>query len=199
MADKALLGDTVVTKSYPIETNIYPKTGNEAVPIIDEPPPPYQSPQIDFSGGWKDRAFAILFYIHIVLVIVVGLALGIPAILPYFKDDTFTELRQTSTSSTIERLVGYLNEWAFIYSAITSQTYVEASRTFIELFKKRGWTLIINDTLIGTTMLLLNIVVGLASAAAGGVIVYFVAPNRSEEIITADETDKMSQSLNTLY
>ncbi|CAF4406648.1 unnamed protein product, partial [Rotaria sordida] len=55
------------------------------------PPPPQgtafpvasQYPQVEFNNGWagwKDRGFAIAFWIHFILVVVLGLALGIPAI-----------------------------------------------------------------------------------------------------------------------
>ncbi|CAF3346552.1 unnamed protein product [Rotaria sp. Silwood2] len=85
----------------------------------------------------------------------------------------------------IEKVVGYLNEWAFIFAALTGQGFVEASRSFIELFKKRGWTAIINDAVIGTTLSLINFIVGLISATAGGLLVYFMTNKSPEQIIAS--------------
>ncbi|CAF4569874.1 unnamed protein product [Rotaria sp. Silwood2] len=84
----------------------------------------------------------------------------------------------------LEKLIGYLNEWAFIYSALTGQTFVQAGRSFIELFKKRGWTAIINDVLVGTTMMIVNIAIGLTSSIAGGLLIYFFMSDSPEKIIT---------------
>jgi len=83
----------------------------------------------------------------------------------------------------IEKIVGYLNEWAFIYSALTGQSYVQAGKSFIELFQKRGWTAIINDAVVGTTLFIINILIGLISAAAGGIIIYVLMPKSPEQII----------------
>ncbi|CAF3958880.1 unnamed protein product [Rotaria sp. Silwood2] len=83
----------------------------------------------------------------------------------------------------LEKLIGYLNEWAFIYAALTGQTFVEAGRSFIELFKKRGWTAIINDVLVGSTMMIVNIAIGLTSAIVGGLLIYFFMSDSPEKII----------------
>ncbi|CAF4814143.1 unnamed protein product [Rotaria sp. Silwood1] len=83
---------------------------------------------------------------------------------------------------TIEKLVGYLNEWAFIYAALTGQGFVQASRSFIKLFQQRGWTMVINDSLIETTMLILNFAIGLISAAVGGLIMQLITNDSSEKI-----------------
>ncbi|CAF4290120.1 unnamed protein product, partial [Adineta steineri] len=80
----------------------------------------------------------------------------------------------------LEKMIGYMNDWAFIYSALTGQSYIEASRSFIELFKKRGWTMIINDTLIGHALGMINLMVGLTSAVIGGVLVYIFTRNSIE-------------------
>jgi hypothetical protein len=83
----------------------------------------------------------------------------------------------------IEKVIGYLNEWAFIFAALTGQGFVQASKSFIELFKKRGWTVIINDAVIGTTLTLINIGIAIMSAAAGGLTIYFIIDKPIEQLI----------------
>ncbi|CAF5165116.1 unnamed protein product, partial [Rotaria magnacalcarata] len=72
----------------------------------------------------------------------------------------------------IEKLIGYLNDWAFTFAALTGEGFVQASRSFITLFKQRGWTAIINDSIVGTTLMFINLGIGIISAAAGGSIIY---------------------------
>ncbi|CAF4360561.1 unnamed protein product [Rotaria sp. Silwood2] len=82
----------------------------------------------------------------------------------------------------LEKVIGYLNEWAFIFAALTGQGFVQASRSFIDLFKQRGWTVIINDTLVGTTLMLINLGIGLISAAAAGLIIYLLISDPLEKL-----------------
>jgi hypothetical protein len=83
----------------------------------------------------------------------------------------------------IERAIGYLNEWAFIFAALTGQGFVQASKSFIELFKKRGWTAIINDAVIGTTLAFINLGIALLSAVAGGLTIYFIVDKPLEQAV----------------
>ncbi|CAF3464153.1 unnamed protein product [Rotaria sp. Silwood1] len=82
----------------------------------------------------------------------------------------------------IDDCIGYLNEWAFIYAALTGQGFVQASRSFLTLFQARGWTAIINDSLVGTTLFMINFVIGVISAVAGGFIAYFMMVESTEQI-----------------
>ncbi|CAF4855282.1 unnamed protein product, partial [Rotaria magnacalcarata] len=46
-------------------------------------PPAQQCPQMEFNtawAGWKDRGFAIAFWIHFILVTILGFVLGVPAV-----------------------------------------------------------------------------------------------------------------------
>ena len=83
----------------------------------------------------------------------------------------------------IERAIGYLNEWAFIFAALTGQGFVQASKSFIELFKQRGWTAVINDAVIGTTLAFLNFSIAVMSATVGGLIVYFTTNKPIEKLV----------------
>ncbi|CAF3457248.1 unnamed protein product [Rotaria sp. Silwood2] len=83
---------------------------------------------------------------------------------------------------TIEKLVGYLNEWAFTFAALTGEGFVQASRSFIELFKKRGWTAIINDSIIETTFMIINLGIGLITAITGTCITHNMMTESAEKI-----------------
>jgi hypothetical protein len=83
----------------------------------------------------------------------------------------------------IEKVIGYLNEWAFIFAALTGQGFIQASKSFIELFRKRGWTAIINDAVIGTTLALINFGIAVMSAVAGGLTIYFIIEKPLEQIV----------------
>ncbi|CAF1293226.1 unnamed protein product [Adineta steineri] len=50
---------------------------------------------------------------------------------------------------TFKMILGLMNEWDFEYEALTKQPFAQAGRSVIELFKKRDWDMIVNDTLIG--------------------------------------------------
>ncbi|CAF4118299.1 unnamed protein product [Rotaria sordida] len=74
----------------------------------------------------------------------------------------------------IKRAISYFNEWTFIYSTLTGQGYPQASRSFTELFQKRGWTVTINDNLIETSFLISNIGIGIASALISGILMHIL-------------------------
>ena len=76
-----------------------------------------------------------------------------------------------------EGLVRYLNEWAFIYSALTGQSFRAASRSFLDLFQRRGWTMVINDDLTGNALSIVTIAVGLVSAVIAGAAVAICMPH----------------------
>jgi hypothetical protein len=83
----------------------------------------------------------------------------------------------------LEKIIGYMNDWAFIYSALTGQSFLQASLSFIELFKKRGWTMVINDALIGYCLAIINFLVGIVSATVSGLITYVILRNSPLESI----------------
>ncbi|CAF0833344.1 unnamed protein product [Rotaria sp. Silwood1] len=76
-----------------------------------------------------------------------------------------------------EGLVRYLNEWAFVFSALTGQSFRAASRSFLDLFQQRGWTMIINDDLAGSALTIVTLAIGFISAGIGGVATYVAMPH----------------------
>jgi hypothetical protein len=79
----------------------------------------------------------------------------------------------------IERFLGCLGRWAFNYAALTGQSFMDASRSFIELVDERGWSMIIDDGLVGTALSIVTFTVGLASATAGSLVFYTFTSNSS--------------------
>ncbi|CAF1154944.1 unnamed protein product [Rotaria sordida] len=78
-----------------------------------------------------------------------------------------------------EGLVRYLNEWAFVFAALTGQSFRNASRSFLDLFQQRGWTMIINDDLAGNALTIVTLAIGFISAGIGGIATYVAMPHSS--------------------
>jgi hypothetical protein len=72
----------------------------------------------------------------------------------------------------VRRAVEYFNKWAFCYIALTGSKFTQAGREVMQLFRDRGWSAVINDDLVGTTMGLVCIAVGVVSAAVSGGTAY---------------------------
>ncbi|CAM4925496.1 unnamed protein product [Rotaria socialis] len=242
-----------------ITVNIPLKSDDDTEVNINNDPPAYQNPHLDFNEGRKDFSIAIVFGIHIIVVIVVGIVLGLPIVLQHMKQISLAKrlrlsadfgikhfvyslsactvgdwwfsnddcrlygmsnsIKRAFTTNLgticfgslfqaiiktlrfftgdgrrkniivciidcilliIEKLIGYLNDWAFTFAALTGEGFVQASRSFIKLFEKRGWTAIINDSIIGTTLMFINIGIGLISAVAGGSFIYLTMVQSSK-------------------
>ena len=85
--------------------------------------------------------------------------------------------------SIIEKIIGYINEWAFVYSALTGQSFIQAGKSFFKLLKQRGWTMIINDSLVGNCLGLVNFIVGITTAIITCVFYYFFFSTVSQKLV----------------
>lgn len=74
--------------------------------------------------------------------------------------------------SIVERLVEYLNTWAYTYCALTGCDFKSGGKAAWHLFTKRGWTAIVNDDLIGNALGIGCLCVAGISAAVGGGVTY---------------------------
>ncbi|CAF3429899.1 unnamed protein product, partial [Rotaria sp. Silwood2] len=90
MADRGMLSDNF-TVNIPLQSNDETETK-----LDTDSPSPYEHPQLDFNGGWKDRGFAIVVWIHTVAVTLVGLISGVPVLISLMTDIKFYELEQVS-------------------------------------------------------------------------------------------------------
>ena len=84
----------------------------------------------------------------------------------------------------IENIIGYMNEWGLIFAGLTGQSFLEASQSFINLFKERGWTIIINDTVVGYCLAIVNFFVGLFSASIAALIFYCFSLRSSDQFLS---------------
>ena len=74
---------------------------------------------------------------------------------------------------TLEFLLEYINTWAFVYVGLYGYDYVTAGQAVTNLFKARGWSVIINDRLIARSLGMMSLLVGLITGLVG-VILGFV-------------------------
>ena len=64
----------------------------------------------------------------------------------------------------IERLAEYFNRWAFVYVGLYGYSYFKAGKNVLTLFRNKGWTTIISDSLIHRLLFLMTVCVGLVNA-----------------------------------
>ena len=69
-------------------------------------------------------------------------------------------------------IVEYFNRWAFTYVGIYGYSFIEAGRNVTNLFKSRGWTTIITDSLAQNVLTLVSVGVGLITAITCLIISY---------------------------
>jgi len=70
----------------------------------------------------------------------------------------------------IESLIAELNRWAYVYIGLYGFPYLEAAKNVMELFRAKGWTVIISDDLADNVLFMMSVAVGLASGLVGMVI-----------------------------
>jgi hypothetical protein len=70
----------------------------------------------------------------------------------------------------LERIAEYFNRWAFVYVGLYGYSYMEAGKNVITLFKQRGWTTIITDTLTTRMIGMVSFVVGLITALVAALL-----------------------------
>lgn len=71
----------------------------------------------------------------------------------------------------IRSLLEWLNRWAFTYVGIYGYSFSVAGKAVFELFGARGWSLIINDSLIENTLSLVALMNGALCAGIGAALV----------------------------
>eukprot|EP00986_Skeletonema_menzelii_P007445 scaffold2929_cov145-Skeletonema_menzelii.AAC.1 len=61
-------------------------------------------------------------------------------------------------------IIEYFNKWAFTYVGVYGYSFIEAGKNVTNLFKSRGWTTIITDSLAQNVLTLVSVGVGLITA-----------------------------------
>mmetsp|Transcript_8549 Transcript_8549/g.12192 ORF Transcript_8549/g.12192 Transcript_8549/m.12192 type:complete len:119 (+) Transcript_8549:1264-1620(+) len=72
--------------------------------------------------------------------------------------------------SYVEMLAEYFNKWAFVYVGLYGYGYVEAGKKVITLFKARGWTSIVANTLVSRCLSMISVTVAIVSGSLAAVI-----------------------------
>ena len=69
-------------------------------------------------------------------------------------------------------IIEYFNRWAFTYVGVYGYSFIEAGKNVTTLFKSRGWTTIITDSLAQSVLTLVSVGVGLITAIICLIISY---------------------------
>lgn len=75
--------------------------------------------------------------------------------------------------SCVERLIEFMNKYAYTQIAIYGKDFISAAKDTWELFKARSFDLLINDDLTGVVLSLGCILGGLVAGAVGGAMAYY--------------------------
>ena len=76
------------------------------------------------------------------------------------NDDTVLKCLAECFISCIEWIVEYFNTWAFTYVGLYGYSFMEAGTNVMTLFRNRGWTTIITDNLVDSTLGMVGLGVG---------------------------------------
>jgi len=85
----------------------------------------------------------------------------------------------------LESIILWINKWAFVYVGIYGMDFKTSGGSVWELFKRRGWTAIINDNLVDSVLSLGIVVCGLVTGGAGLLVVKTSMVELSIDSITA--------------
>jgi len=69
--------------------------------------------------------------------------------------------------SCIRDLVEYFNKWAYVYVGLYGFGYIEAGRNVIQLFQRKGWTVLITDDLNDRVLMMMSLGVGALTGIVG--------------------------------
>lgn len=72
----------------------------------------------------------------------------------------------------IESIIEYFNEWAYAYVGIYGYSFIDAAKGVFSLFKSRGWTTIITDSLIGNVLGMISVGVGVLTGILGALVAH---------------------------
>jgi hypothetical protein len=75
--------------------------------------------------------------------------------------DSFIACCAECLLACIESLVELFNRFALVYVAVHGQSFLQAGRSVMDLFRARGWTTIITDMLVDTVLFMMSLGVGL--------------------------------------
>jgi len=74
----------------------------------------------------------------------------------------------------LERLMEYINVWAFVYVGLYGYDYWTAGKQVGALFKTRGWEVIINDNLVHGSLSLMSLFISMVTGVIGLLLGFFL-------------------------
>lgn len=77
----------------------------------------------------------------------------------------------------LESILELFNSYAFVYVGIYGYSFIDAAKNVVNLFKERGWTVIITDNLTTYVLTLVSLFVGLIVGGISALISYAVGLN----------------------
>lgn len=83
------------------------------------------------------------------------------------SDDSFMRLILTilkTILSVFESLLRYFNHYVFTYVGIFGGSFLDSSKKIFKIFQHNGWSLIVNDCIVNTTLQMYSLIVGLLSS-----------------------------------
>lgn len=69
----------------------------------------------------------------------------------------------------LDSLLSYFNRWAYTYVALYGMSFTTSGRAVMDLFRARGWTVVVNDSLIDNVLSYGAFIVGALTAGVGAV------------------------------
>lgn len=82
----------------------------------------------------------------------------------------------------IEDIARYLSTYALVRVALFGEPFVEAGKKTFAMFTERGWTAVINDTIIDRTLMLAVLLFSAVSGAAGAGLSYLIVPDAGDDV-----------------
>jgi hypothetical protein len=67
----------------------------------------------------------------------------------------------------IQDILEYLNKWAYVYVGLYGFSYIEAGQNVIQLFRSKGWDVIITDDLCDRVLFMVSLGVGVVTGLIG--------------------------------
>lgn len=80
----------------------------------------------------------------------------------------------------LERLLKYFNIYVFSYVALYGDSFIKSSQEIVEVFRQRGWSIVINDCIIETTLKMYALITGFTSGACCYIYLWVNKPELSE-------------------
>mmetsp|Transcript_12832 Transcript_12832/g.19860 ORF Transcript_12832/g.19860 Transcript_12832/m.19860 type:complete len:542 (+) Transcript_12832:60-1685(+) len=81
----------------------------------------------------------------------------------------------------IEAMVQYFNKWAYVYVGLYGYDYIESGKRVMNLFKQRGWNVIIADNLTNRLLGIMSLSIGILTGLCTLLVTFFVEEFESKQ------------------